>query len=435
MVGTGKHRLDGRRLYIPHMDSGAARVMAAAFRSIRIDARPSPDSDARTLLLGKKYTSGEECYPEIVTIGDFLKVTEMPDFRPEKTAFFMPTAPGPCRFGQYSQFQRKVFDDLGYKDLMILSPTSETGYEELGEHATDFIRTAWWAVVVSDALRKSLLKTRPYERNRGETDRVHDHVLSRVCGIIEVPGEPLGEKFENILSAMKEIPGEFRAIPADYSRVKPLIGVVGEIFCRLNHFSNEELVRKIEAHGGEVWLSGVAGWVWYTNAEQRWRIERSMSGVARWKALLRSMIKTHIQRRDEHALTAPFEEDFYGFEEPEIEEVFTHCRAYLPPEKVSGESVLNVGEIIYYYHKGADGAIDISPFTCMHGGLGEDLYQNVSRDHDGIPVRSFTCDETQSDVDDNVGIFMKLVETYMRRKKVERRLPHYFSRRGEAVTV
>ena len=435
MVGPEKHRLEGRTLYIPHMDFGAARVMAAAFRSIGIDARPSPDSDARTLLLAKKYTSGEECYPEIVTIGDFLKVTEMPGFKPEKTAFFMPTAPGPCRFGQYSQFQRKIFDELGYPDIMILSPTSETGYEELGKQARDFIRMGWWAVVTSDILRKLVLKTRPYEASGGETDEVHERSLNRLCGVIQVQGEPMEKKFEGICEALREIRGWFRDIPADYGRVKPLIGVVGEIFCRLNHFSNEELIRKIEAHGGEAWLSGITGWVWYTNTEQKWRIKRSMSGMARWKALLMAVIKTQIQRRDERTLKEPFKGDFFGYEEPEVEEILAKCRPYLPPENVSGESVLNIGEIICFYHKGADGAIDISPFTCMHGGLGEDLYGDVSKDHDGLPIRSFTCDETQSDVDDNVGIFMKLAETYMHRKVKDRLLPFYFSQEGEKMAV
>ncbi len=101
---------------------------------------------------------------------------------------------------------------------------------------------------------------------------------------------------------------------------------------------------------------------------------------------------------------SPFMDDFHGYREPDTEEIFKHCRPYLPPEKVSGECVLNIGEIVCFYYHGADGAIDISPFTCMHGGLGEDLYHNVSSDHNGLPVRSFTCDETQSDIDDNVGV-------------------------------
>ncbi len=159
------------------MDYHAARMFAAAFRSIGVDAVPSPGSDPETLLLGKRYTSGEECYPEIVTFGDFMKVTRMDDFKPENTAFFMPTAPGPCRFGQYAQFQRMVLGELGLDNVLIISPTSATGYEELREHAAEFIRTGWRGLISADILRKMLLKTRPYENEKGETDRVMDECV------------------------------------------------------------------------------------------------------------------------------------------------------------------------------------------------------------------------------------------------------------------
>ena len=86
------------------MSYEGSAAFAAAFRSIGIDAVPSPDSDERTVALGARYTSGDECYPEIVTLGNFLKVLE--DYGPDKVAFFMPTATGPCRFGQYAPISK-----------------------------------------------------------------------------------------------------------------------------------------------------------------------------------------------------------------------------------------------------------------------------------------------------------------------------------------
>ena len=47
---------------------------------------------------------------------------------------------------------------------------------------------------------------------------------------------------------------------------KPLIGIIGEIFVRSHKFSNEDLVRKVEALGGEVWLAPVEEWIYYVNA-------------------------------------------------------------------------------------------------------------------------------------------------------------------------
>ncbi len=67
----GRKNLEGRTVYVPRMPYGGARLMATAFRSIGVDAAPTPASNERTRELGLKYTSGDECYPEQITIGDF----------------------------------------------------------------------------------------------------------------------------------------------------------------------------------------------------------------------------------------------------------------------------------------------------------------------------------------------------------------------------
>jgi len=58
------------------MATGSARAFAAAFRAIGLDAEPTPPSDHRTRELGARYTSGDECYPAKVTVGDFMKLLE-----------------------------------------------------------------------------------------------------------------------------------------------------------------------------------------------------------------------------------------------------------------------------------------------------------------------------------------------------------------------
>jgi predicted nucleotide-binding protein (sugar kinase/HSP70/actin superfamily) len=65
--------LSGRTLYLPHMPYGGSYLLSAAIRSVGLDAWPVPDSDERTLELGGGVTSGDECYPQKIVVGDFLK--------------------------------------------------------------------------------------------------------------------------------------------------------------------------------------------------------------------------------------------------------------------------------------------------------------------------------------------------------------------------
>lgn len=415
--------LDGRRLYIPPMAYGSARAVAAVFRSLGIEAMPTPPSDERTLELGGRYTSGDECYPEKVTLGDALRIAEQPDFEPEKTAFFMPTATGPCRFGQYAILLEKVFREIGAGDVLVFSPSSRDGYGGIGSENVE--RAVWRSLVAADALRKMLLRSRPYETARGEMDRVYEESQKRLCDALEKGGIPAGKRLEMIADVLRMAREEFRAVPAKYTKDRPLIGIVGEIFCRLNRFSNEDLARKVEEQGGETWLSDIVEWVWYTNSEKRLRIKDEGLHVA--ANLAKEKMKEMVQRGDEHAIMKPFEEDFVGIEEPEgVEEILENAEPYLPRRGALGEMVLSVGKSVYLHDKGADGVIDISPFSCMNGIVCEAVYPQVSKDFDGIPIRNFYFDGTQVDLEQQIGIFLELARSYRDRKRVDRRFPAYF---------
>jgi len=136
------------------MATGSARAFAAAFRAIGLDAEPTPPSDHRTRELGARYTSGDECYPAKVTVGDFMKLLEDTAVDPARIALFMPTAEGPCRFGQYAPYLRHVLDSNGYQAVQILSPSSKNSYDGLGDLAKPFVRSGWRALLCADLLEK-----------------------------------------------------------------------------------------------------------------------------------------------------------------------------------------------------------------------------------------------------------------------------------------
>jgi len=127
------------------------------------------------------------------------------------------------------------------------------------------------------------------------------------------------------------------------------------------------------------------------------------------------------------ALTAPFDDDFAGYEEPPIEEVLELAWPYLPTGGALGEMVLSVGKAAYLAKHGADGIIDISPFTCMNGIVSEAIYPKLSKAYGGIPIRNFYFDGTQADLDRDLGIYMELARSYREKKPHKRHFPAYFA--------
>ena len=416
------HPLYGKKTYVPRMVEGTARALAAVFRSLGVDAEVTPPSNSRTLDLGAKFSSGDECYPLKVVLGDFLQITEQPGFDPKKTAFFIVTGHGPCRFGQYAPYVKSVLTQISCSDVTLFQPSTEKGYSDVGESSTLFTRGVWRAIVAADILLKLLLKSRPYEVTPGSADAAFEESLQALCKVLEVTYASFDKQMAALRECLLEARERFRNLPVQFDGGKPLIGVVGEIFCRLNEFSNNELVRRLESAGAEVWMNDFSEWIWYTNADQHRRLK--LHGRRFSMEAGEAHLRNFIQRKDEHTLLAMFKEDFRGYEEPhDIHVVLDGAEPYLPAHGANGEMVVNVGKAVYFARKGLDGVIDISPFTCMNGIVGEAVYPRISRDHAGIPIRNFYFDGTNSDLDRDIGIFLELARSYQRHKPWRREMP------------
>lgn len=419
------HPLAGKKVWIPRMSYGSARAFAAALASVGVEAECTPPSDARTRELGGKYTNGDECYPLMVTLGDFFKILEQPGTDPEKTVFMMTGATGPCRFGQYLTYMKRALASHGYPQVSFLSFTDAGAYNDASSVGNGFVRTGWRTLVAGDILLKLLLKTRPYETDPGSADNAHEESVTDLCRTVEVAYPSAAEQMQALQQCLLRARERFRRLPVRYDRERPLVGVVGEIFCRLNTFSNDDIVRRLEAAGAEAWMSDIAEWIWYTH-QQYLRNLRLQGRAFSW-TMLATKLRARFQKKDEHQLVGLFVEDFRGYEEPEdVELVLRNAEPYLPPAGVIGEMVLNLGRTVYLARKGVDGILDVSPFTCMNGIVSEALYPRLSAELGGVPIRIFYFDGTQSELDRDLGIYVELARSYRARKPFPRTYPDCF---------
>jgi predicted nucleotide-binding protein (sugar kinase/HSP70/actin superfamily) len=423
---NGPGLLEGRTLWFPQMSWGGTVALAAAFRSAGMDARVCPDSDARTLDLAARHSSGEECLPARVTLGNLLQVLEQPGAAPARTAFFMPTAGGPCRFGQYADHLRTVLHGLGLGDVEIFSLTCADGYRGFAASVQALRRCALHAVVCGDLLRKMLHAVRPYELTPGDADAAHAAGIADVAAVLERPGTAAAVRLRRLEAALVVARDRFRRVPARYQRGRPLIGVLGEIFCRLTPFTNEDVVRRIERLGGECTLAPAVEWLWYSEAERRMCLQ--LEG-RRWsRAMLGAWISGVVQRRDEHRLARVFAEDVRGIEDPPVDRILRGSAPYLPHKGALGEMTLSVGKAVVHHAQGCDGVVDISPFGCMNAIVAEAVYPRVSADHDGLPIRTFFFDGGRGELDRDLGLFMELARSYQARKTRHREYPARFER-------
>jgi predicted CoA-substrate-specific enzyme activase len=361
-----------KKIYVPNMSDGS-HALAAAFEACGLEAEVIPEPDGESLRLGRAYTSGRECYPNILTTGDMVKITRRQDFDPEKSAFFMPSSKGPCRFGQYNRYHRLILDELGLSQVPVYSPDQDgTFYKELGMVDGNFSRLGWWGIAAVDLLEKMLWETRPYEKTPGSTDRVYWECIRKVCNAIRAKRFPDEE-----LSYAREA---FGKIPIHKPGTKPVIGVVGEIYVRSNRFSNENLVLTLESLGAEVRVPPVGEWIYYTNFfSKRRNWQRRNYGD-----YLRAVINDFFQRLDEKKMENIIDGDLRSGHEPTTRQILDKAAPYLP-ETFEGEAVLSIGKVMDYILKGAHGIINVMPFTCMPGTVVNGILKKVREKELNIP--------------------------------------------------
>jgi predicted nucleotide-binding protein (sugar kinase/HSP70/actin superfamily) len=371
-----------RTVYMPHMTAHSYAVKAA-FESCGVSAEVLSDSDRESVDIGRRHVSGKECYPYLVTAGDMLKKVFSSDFQPDESAFFMPGGSGPCRFGQYTVSHKLILDKLGLVDVPIFSPNQDVKfYRELGIVGNGFAKTAWSGIVAYDLLTKCLHETRPYETMSGDADSVYALFHNKIYGTL-VGGNG---NMEGILRDMKKA---FDSVPK-MAKKKPLIGLVGEIFVRSHKFSNEDLIRKIEALGGEVWLASMDEWINYINAMSMRRalIKKDASDI------MNLFTKRFFQKRIEHRYSKPFKGFLKSASEPGTKDILKKAAPYVH-DSFEGETVLSIGKAIDLIERGAAGIINAMPFGCMPGTIVTALLKKMAKDY-GIPCISIPYDGSES---------------------------------------
>jgi predicted CoA-substrate-specific enzyme activase len=381
--------LKKRIVYLPRM-SDHALGLAAAFESCGVDAEVMDASDIETVKTGRRFVSGKECYPCLLTTGDMVKKIQSNGIDPRRVAFFMPSGSGPCRFGQYNILHRFVLDRIGYPEIPIFSPNQDTSlYEELGIIGDEFIKQAWKGIIATELLMKTLHEGRPYEINKGETDALYKGYLLKISRMVKSQNGAFNE-------LLKEIPRAFAMIPKAHEK-KPLIGIIGEIFVRHNAFSNENIVRKIESLGGEVWLAPFEEWMYYLNmmalrkAQVKWK--NNLFSKKNVQDILRILTTRFFQKRIEHKFSKPFKGYLKTLKEPSTKEIIKNASPYLH-DSFEGEAILSIGKAIDFVKIGASGIINVMPFGCMPGTIVSALLKGLKQDT-GIPCLNIAYDGTE----------------------------------------
>ena len=394
-------------------------LVGEAMKGLGYNIRNIPTADNEALQIGKEYGNRGQCNPTYYTVGNLVKYLQELKAQGEEDiedryVFVTAGACGPCRFGMYEAEYRKALRDSGFGKFRVLLFQQTAGLDqsendEALELNAKFAITMVKAVMVGDMLNDLGYKIRPYEINKGETDRVMEE--SKI-----LMGDVLRES-HSIFRALRKVRKMFAAIEVDYTRLKPKVKITGEFWAQTTEGDgNYHMFRWLEEEGAEVLVEPIGTWVEYLiwsakhTAKERSQFDKKQKSTIRklnvagvffrqWYNLYRWALGLKTDSLPNQQKLADYAEAYYN----------THLKG--------GEGHLEIGKnIMVTQEKHAQMVVSLKPFGCMPSTMSDGVQSRVVADFQDaifIPI------ETSGDGEVNVRsrVQMKLYEAKIKARE------------------
>jgi predicted nucleotide-binding protein (sugar kinase/HSP70/actin superfamily) len=381
------------RYFIQHF-SDHAYAFAGALRAVGCHAEVLPETDDTSVRLAKGYAHGNECHPYNSVLGDLLRLVKQPGFNPAGSAYFSPKYDGPCLLNQYGTAIRIILERIGAGDVALLNIGNMAVMDELFPVYPLYLARSSHAI---DRLSKWAAEIRPYERKPGEVQAVHKRNM-----------ELLLERMQQrrLDTGIREAVASMQAIELSERRDLPVIGIIGDIYTRLNAHANFGLADKLNASGFEIWTSALIMDVVLLGYEQRSRDlhdhGKHLKGIiARGYLPAARILRASVDRYFPDIIRTPQESAF-----PELNR---RIAPYID-HRVDKFISLNINRVGELQQAGADGVLNVMCPGCMVGTVSEAFFPELRRQYADLPLESLSFGDQQSThVDNRLEAFCHLV--------------------------
>ncbi|SNR78515.1 hypothetical protein [Desulfurobacterium atlanticum] len=389
------------------------KLLEAAVKHLGYNAKHLPQPDIESLKIGREFCNKGMCNPAYFTVGNLLKFLineKEKGVDVEKTYLFITIgACGPCRFGMYETEYKSALKEAGFESLEM-TLLNQTKFSAEGEFkiTKKLIYNLMKAVIVADLLRDISYQIRPYEIESGKTDKILTESTKMIYNVLKNNPD-----IKSIIKALKQIKKLFETVNVDYSKVKPIVNVIGEFWVQTTEGDgNYNIHRWLEKEGAEVKVEPISGWIEYqifTEIEKT-KLEIKVKGKTfkRYRKIFMLKVLLDFYR----CLYESFRKALGNKPRsmPDQKLLWELAKPYYDPFVTGGEGHLEVAKHIYNVKfKKAHMTLSLKPFGCMPSTQSDGVQTKVLSDY---PESIFVSVETSGDSEVNAKsrIQMKLYE-------------------------
>ncbi len=358
-----------RRVFVPNF-YGHAHVFAGALRALGHRTTVLPPPDEQSARMGEEVSCGRECHPYTLVAGELARLIR---HRPvvEGDRFFVPGTRLPCLMPQYADGFSLVARQLG-SPIEVWDPHVGEMMKIFGMHGMSWV---FDGLVTVDYLIIIGCRLRPREVAPGSVDAALDRCFLMM--------EETIARREDMRASFRRCLQELRSVDLRPATPRPLVGVTGDLYSRINRLGNAGLFHKLESLGCTVWPSpffgGSTEFEAPTNAVRH--AERGLVGEALGQALMGVMFRGQSTR-----LAQELDDELRFFcQEPPGMDLQRLAEPYCGTKTTHLVRDI-VCKMVDFARRGADGVISAAGINCMVGTSAGAMIPAIREDHGGLPM-------------------------------------------------
>ena len=379
-------------LLCPQMSPIHFDLLEPAIRSFGYKIEVLQNDDRAAIDVGLQYVNNDACYPSLIVIGQIMEALLSGKYDLNKTAVLMSQTGGGCRASNYIGFIRRALEKANMPQIPVISINANGMETNPGFTFTPTLLTkAMQAIVYGDVFMRVLYATRPYEKEPGTANALHEKWKKRCIASLSKKSPSMIEFVRNV----RGIISDFDNLPRLNVR-KPKVGIVGEILVKFSPLANNHIVDLLESEGAEAVMPDLMDFLLYCFYNNNFKAEhlggkRSTARICNMGiSLLEYMRKT--ARKE-------LEKSTHFIPPSRIWELADMAKDYVSLGNQTGEGWFLTGEMLELIHSGVKNIVCTQPFGCLPNHIvGKGVIKELRRTHPESNIIAVDYDPGASEV-------------------------------------
>ncbi len=345
-------------ILVPTMLPRHFKIIIGIFRYYGYNVELLENSGENIIKEGLKYVHNDICYPAQLVIGQMIDAIESGKYDKHKIALMITQTGGGCRASNYINLLRKALERARLEYIPVISlNVSGLEKESAFKLTLPMMRKIVYAVCFGDLLMELVNQTKPYELQRGQSEKLADQWIEKITHIMngnKISGRIVKKYYQLMIKDFARIP------KTDDDKVK--VGVVGEIFVKFSPLGNNNLEEFLVSEGAEVCVPGLLDFFLFVMYNQM--MDSKLYGMNRKSALVYRVLYYFFTAMQNDLIRALKKSGC--FRAPmQFKKIPRLTEGIIGNGVKMGEGWLLTAEMIQLIHEGINNIVCTQPFGCL----------------------------------------------------------------------